>query len=129
MIKENKLLAVIRIRGSKQLRLKINNTLNCFLKLTRKNHLVLILETQSSLGWLQLCKDYITWAEANEETLKLLNEKPSTEKNSLKHVFRLAPPKGGFKKTIKLPFPKGALGKRTTESMNKLIEKMLNTTK
>jgi len=42
----------------------------------------------------------------------------------LKSTFRLTPPSKGFKST-KLGYPKGDLGKRDSESMKKLIEKMI----
>ncbi len=144
-----KILAVIRVRGSKQLRMKINNTMNSFLHLTRKNHLVLIPETPAAKGWLQLCKDYVTYAEVNEATVKTLVEKkgritgdkpvPAKDIDAItkeimagkvkhatfKGVFRLNPPKGGFEGSIKLPYPEGAVGKRPTDSMTKLIESMM----
>jgi len=43
---------------------------------------------------------------------------------TLKPVFRLHPPKGGFHGSIKKPYPKGELGYRG-EDINKLIKKMI----
>lgn len=42
----------------------------------------------------------------------------------VKPVFRLHPPKGGFRKSIKKPYPNGELGYRGKD-INKLIEKMV----
>lgn len=42
----------------------------------------------------------------------------------LKPVFRLHPPRGGFKRTIKKPYPVGELGYRGSE-INDLIAKMI----
>lgn len=144
-----KILAVIRIRGSKQLRKKIANTMDNFLHLTRKNHLTFIIETPASIGWLQLCKDYVAFAEVSEATVKkvvekkgrITGDKPVAAKDvdlivkeimsgkvthkSFKKIFRLNPPKGGFEGSIKLPYPEGAIGKRPQASMEKLIESML----
>lgn len=43
---------------------------------------------------------------------------------SIKPFFRLHPPRGGFKKSIKLEWPKGVLG-NVGEYINELIKKML----
>ena len=44
--------------------------------------------------------------------------------SGLKPVFRLHPPKGGFRKIIKKPYPKGELGYHG-ENINDLITKMI----
>lgn len=44
--------------------------------------------------------------------------------SDLKPVFRLHPPKGGFRGTIKKPYPKGELGYRE-KAINDLIAKMI----
>ena len=43
---------------------------------------------------------------------------------TIKPVFRLHPPKGGFEKKIKKPYPDGELGYRG-EEINQLIDKMI----
>jgi len=75
-------------------------------------------------------KDYATWGDIDDATLKALIEKRS-EKNPddpkrTKPYFRLNPPKKGFgRKGIKVPFSKrGALGNRK-EKINDLIKRML----
>jgi large subunit ribosomal protein L30 len=63
-----------------------------------------------------------------ELTNSLLNKKINMRKlwdSGLKSVFRLHPPKGGFKKSVKRPFKsRGELGYRG-EEINKLLKKMV----
>jgi len=132
-----------------------------FLRLHRKNHLVLIDDRPSYRGMLQKAKDYITWGEVNAETIaKLLKKRgrlagrvPLTdalvnrytkyktidtlaealanceaelmEFQKIKPVFRLHPPKGGFKGKIKRPFKDhGELGNRGSK-IEDLITRMI----
>ena len=60
--------AVIRIRGLVNLKPDIKKTLN-LLNLTRANHCVVLDETPSVKGMLQVAKDYITWGEIDKKTL------------------------------------------------------------
>ncbi|MEM0437812.1 MAG: 50S ribosomal protein L30 [Candidatus Micrarchaeia archaeon] len=53
----------------------------------------------------------------------VLEGKVSLQEAGLKKVFRLNPPKGGYK-VIKRPFPKGALGYRGKE-INALLRRMI----
>ena len=46
------------------------------------------------------------------------------KETGIKRVFRLTPPSGGFKKSIKQHFPKGELGNRK-EKINELILRMI----
>lgn len=73
-MESNKLLAVIRLRGSVNVRNKINDTLK-MLRLHHVNHAAIINNSPSYLGMLQKAKDYITWGEINAETLSLLLSK------------------------------------------------------
>ncbi len=122
-------IAVIRIRGPVRVKGEINDTMK-MLRLHRKNVCSIYEKTPSISGMLIKAKDYITWGEINDETLKLLiekrGEKDPKDKNKLKPFFRLHPPKGGFEKAgIKKPFTvKGALGYRG-DKINDLIKKML----
>ena len=50
-------------------------------------------------------------------------KKKISDLNEFNPVFRLNPPKGGFKAT-RLPYPKGDLGYRK-EEINKLLERMI----
>ena len=73
--------AVIRLRGSIGVPRKIEDTLR-MLRLKRVNHCVLLPETDSFKGMLQVAKDYITWGEINKETLvELLKVKLRTKEN------------------------------------------------
>ncbi len=73
-MESNKLLAVVRIRGTVNVRREIKDTLK-MLRLHHLNHATLIESTPSYLGMLQKAKDYITWGEIDEETLSLLLSK------------------------------------------------------
>ena len=143
-------LAVIRVKGGFKIKQKIDDTLR-FLRLNKKNHLVLIEDTPLNIGMIKKVQDFITWGEINEETLKALilkrgrlpgnkrvelKEKELSELvkgllsgkkklDQIKPVFRLSPPKKGWDKgTIKLRYPRGAIGPRGSE-INVLIKKML----
>ena len=60
----------------------------------------------------------------NDEMVKaLLEEKTSLRKEGLKPYFRLHPPRGGWKKSTRLAYPAGILGKN--EKINEWIGKML----
>ena len=141
----NKLIAVVRIRGAFTMRKETKDTLK-MLRLNRKNHCVLVRGTDSIRGMLQKTKDYVTFGEINEETLKMLvakrgriagdikltaekSEKAAKEilaegKSSLlKPVFRLTPASGGFRE-MKQFFPRGELGYRG-EKINELLAKMI----
>jgi large subunit ribosomal protein L30 len=66
--------AVIRVRGTVNVRPEIKKTLQ-LLNLTRANHCVLVPESKSSKGMLQVAKDYVTWGEINDETVSMLLRK------------------------------------------------------
>ncbi|HIQ50210.1 MAG TPA: 50S ribosomal protein L30 [Nanoarchaeota archaeon] len=147
------MIAVIRIRGRVGVRRDIQDTLK-MLRLHRKHHCVLFKLNDSIKGMLQKAKDYITWGEISEETLKKLIEKRGRKigdkrlskeevekvlqelkkseeqpakvliRLGLKPVFRLAPPSKGFKKSIKEHYPKGELGYRGS-AINELLERMI----
>ncbi len=120
--------AVILVRGRIGLSHEEKKTLD-LLGLYRKNYCVIVPATKSYEGMIQKVKDYITYGEINEETLKLLQEKKQEmdkKKNKPKRFYRLAPPIGGFeRKGIKKSYKEGgALGYRG-EKINELIKKML----
>ena len=85
--------AVIRVRGRAKIRTDIEDTLK-FLRLTRVNHCTLIPNNNDFNGMLQKVKDYVTWGEINNETLKkllitrgkLVGNKPLTEKEIKKYA-------------------------------------------
>jgi len=143
---EPKKIAVILVRGLIDVRKPVKDTL-AMLRLTRKNHCVVIDNTPVNLGMLKKVKDYVTWGEISEEVLKELIEKRGEEyfgpetcsKGKIKYkkffthnnkkykkYFRLNPPRKGFgRKGIKIPFKVGgALGYRK-EKINDIIKRML----
>ncbi len=141
--------AVVRVRGTVGVNEQVERTLK-LLNLEKPNHCTIIPSTDSYVGMLQKVKDYVTWGEVDEETLRLLVErkgmKPGNKrlegrevekvleiikrdgiKNSgIKPVFRLAPPRKGYERGgIKKPYKMGgALGYRGKD-INTLIKRML----
>lgn len=140
--------AVVRVRGRVDLRRDFRETLE-ILKLNRVNSCILVPKNPTSEGMIKKVRDFVTWGEINQKTMERLvsergrlagNKKIDGKKLSdalshlkkgegpskiegMKPVFRLSPPKGGFK-FIKKPYPKGGLGYRG-EKINELLEKML----
>jgi large subunit ribosomal protein L30 len=139
--------AAILIRGLIGMKMDIKDTL-AMLRLNRKMHTVLIKDNDCMKGMLQKTKDYITWGEIDDETLRLLIKKrgrkqtdirlseqeaeevfkkiKESEKipDEIKPVFRLTPPSRGFKKSIKQHYPEGELGYRGKE-INELLKRMI----
>jgi len=124
-------IAVIRIRGSIRVKKIINDTLN-MLRLYRRNYCAVLPGTPSIMGMLKKTRNYITWGEIDDETLKLLKEKRLEKtkdkkgKDIEKKFFRLQPPRKGFeRKGTKIPFKVGgALGYRGNK-INDLIKRMI----
>ena len=144
--KNTKNLAVIRIKGSSGIRGDIEDTLN-ILRLYKKNFCVVITDKVDYRGMVQKIKDYVTWGEINDETLRGLIEKRGEEYKDreedkkgkikynkflthngkkIKKFFRLNSPKNGYgRKGVKEVFSKGgALGYRG-EKINDLIRRMI----
>ncbi|MFH0973461.1 MAG: uL30 family ribosomal protein [Candidatus Micrarchaeota archaeon] len=113
------LIAIVRIRGVMRTRGSTESVFRA-LRLTRKNHCVLAALTASLQGMLLKTRDYATWGEASDETVALLKKKFG--ENEV--VYRLQPPRGGFKGGIRQHYPKGALGFRG-EKINDLIKAMI----
>jgi len=152
-------LAVIRVRGSVGID-KEHEYVFKLMRLTRKNHAVLVEDTPTNLESIRKIKDYATWGEATPDTISLLLEKRGmleggekltedylkealryssmkelskavhdlkvkiNELPKVKPVFRLHPPRKGFRGSIKKPYPEGELGYRG-ESINQLIARMV----
>jgi large subunit ribosomal protein L30 len=139
------LMAVILLRGMVKTDKDICDTLH-MLRLNRKNHCVLVTESQK--GMIQKVRNWITWGEVTDETLKNMigkrgryaaNKKVNSDdvdkifdqvKNKkskeweIKPVFRLTPPSKGFRKSIRKSYPKGELGYRG-DKINDLLKKMI----
>jgi large subunit ribosomal protein L30 len=119
----------------------------------RKRLVAVILEnTKENMGMLHKVKDSIAYGEISPETLKqllmkrgkksgdkpieiggkildefaqkFLEDKAKLEDIKVKPFFRLHPPKGGFKKSVRLPFPRGVLGNQGNK-INDLVMRML----
>jgi len=96
------------------------------LRLTRKNSLVLVKASPSFKGMLKRLKDYGAFAEISEASYNKIQRKkePSYSSDSVQ-VYRCSPPRGGFKKSIKLPSPKGILGRKSEEDFMNLVSRMI----
>ncbi|MCS7123411.1 MAG: 50S ribosomal protein L30 [Candidatus Aenigmarchaeota archaeon] len=152
------MIAAIKIRSDIGASRKVRDTLR-LLKLEKINNCVIMQNSKSILGMLNVVKDYVTYGEIDKETLiELLSKKLRTVDNKavdektlkeltnydnfnnfaedllngkisfkelgtkFKKVFKLRPPKGGFK-SIKKHYPEGDLGYRGKE-INSLLKKM-----
>jgi len=67
-------IAVVRIRGKIGLRKGIKDTLN-MLRLFNKNYCIVLNNKPQNIGMIKKVKDYVTWGEIEEETLKSLLKK------------------------------------------------------
>jgi len=67
-------IAIVQIRGLIGVNKKVKDTLR-MLNLSKKNSCSIVDNNPIFIGMIKKCKDYITWGEINEETLKLLLEK------------------------------------------------------
>lgn len=138
--------AIVRIRGSIDMRTEIKDTFD-MLRLNRVNHCVIVPSTPSYRGMIRKTQEGITWGEISLEMLEKLITKRGKfegkpiEKTTAKEitkkimdsqsvkdikvgpVFRLSPPKKGYK-AIRRTFPKGSLGYRG-ESINELLQRMI----
>lgn len=144
---------VVRVRGGIHSREDIRETL-AELHLTRANHATVIPEEPSYRGMLMAAQGYLTWGEADAETVaRLLTARGETRTGArlsspdsgvtditelahsvlggglarvktLKPLLRLAPPKGGWSSTKKPYSLGGALGYRGHD-INDLVQRML----
>lgn len=122
MSENSKKIAAIRIRGLVNIKKTVEDTLK-MMRLYKRNYCVVLENKPVVVGMLKKAKDYITWGEIDDNTLKLLIEKRGKKD---KKFFRLHPPRKGFeRKGIKKPFTVGgALGYRG-EKINELIKRMV----
>lgn len=122
-------LAIIRIRGTVGALSTIKSTLK-MLRIERNNYCAVYKSTPSILGMIKKAKDYITWGEVDDATLKILHdkkgEKDPKDPKLLKKFFRLAPPRGGYeRKGIKTPFKSGGAAGNRGKKINDLIKRMI----
>lgn len=138
-------LVIVLVRGLIDLSQEVKDTL-AMLRLFRKNQAVVVVNTPTVKGMVVKVKDWVTWGEIDEATVKELVEKRGevflARKTDVKKkynyamfhfngkdykpYFRLNPPRKGFgRKGIKMPFSVGGgLGYRG-EKINDLILRML----
>jgi large subunit ribosomal protein L30 len=142
-----KVIGIVRVRGIRKIKPKIAKTLS-LLRLNKVNHAVIVKANPKYLGMLAVAKDYITFGEVEKETVQKLIEKRGMvgrkkaivlfKKEDIKKmvdeiwegkrpkllnpVFRLHAPRKGWK-SIKLPYPRGALGLR--DNMDELLSRMM----
>lgn len=123
------MIAVVRIRGSVGTRTDVEDAL-IQMGLKEQHSCVVVPQIPSYLGVLRKVKDYVTWGVVGEDVAKKLlvakKLKHSDDKtNPYKGlVFHLAPPRKGFKNSIKTPYPRGELGDRKN-TIGELIERMI----
>jgi large subunit ribosomal protein L30 len=138
-------IVIVRLKGLVKVDRKIQDTLS-MLRLRRKNVCVIVDDTKEVMGMIKKVENYIAYGKIDKETLKKLIEKRAEPHNKrkvkdedvdsiftnkkklqdlgIKPFFRLHPPRGGFKKSTKVLWPKGILGNQDKD-INKLIKKML----
>ncbi|MGC9309895.1 MAG: uL30 family ribosomal protein [Candidatus Nanoarchaeia archaeon] len=106
------MIIVLRISGRVGQAKAIEETLNR-LGLKRKFSFILVDEKDSiKMGMIKKVREHVSYGEVDEKLAEKLKGKKG-----------LHPPRGGFKKSTKLEYPKGILGKN--KDINKLIERML----
>ncbi|MCL4552951.1 MAG: uL30 family ribosomal protein [Candidatus Marsarchaeota archaeon] len=134
----NKLLAVVRVRGTIGVRRDISETLSR-LRLKRVNNMIFIFGTRSNLGMIKKCNDFITYGEVDQALVeKVLSKKlvkvgredllaMASGKKVVKDVvalpIRLHPPTHGYESTKRAYSVKGSLGYRGA-AIGKLISRM-----
>jgi ribosomal protein L30/L7E len=110
---------VVRIAGRVKNKIKDNETLKR-LKIEKKFSSVLIDENDEiRMGMVRAVGHMVAYGSVSDAFLKELNSaRPAKD-----GVYFLHPPRGGFKKSSRLPTPKGILGKH--EDIVKLVGRML----
>ena len=114
------MILVIRIAGQVKNKKKDDETLKR-LKLRKKFSSILIDEKDNiRMGMVNSVSYMVSYGVVNDDFIKELKKKRGSKNEG---VFYLHPPRGGFKKSSKVAFPKGILGKN--DEITKLAEIML----
>jgi large subunit ribosomal protein L30 len=98
------------------------------LKLGRKHTCSVHKKTKDNIGMINKVKDFVTFGDIDDQTLKTLQEKrgQKDKEGKLKNYFHLSPPLGGFeRKGIKRTFDQGGVVGPRRSHINKLIQKMI----
>jgi len=61
-------IAIVRVRGHAKIKRDAVHTMN-MIKLNRPNHCVILPDTKTTKGMMQVIKDYVTWGEISHETI------------------------------------------------------------
>ncbi len=136
---DNKLVAIVRIRGRVNVRSDITETLER-LNLKRVSNCALVKVNDSYMGMINKCSNYVAYGEIDEPTLGSLLERRgkgegidakslmdgSFDSKELKKMmpFRLHPPRHGYKSTKLNVNQGGSLGYMGAD-INKLIARMV----
>ena len=112
-------IAIVRIRGNVKVKQVFLDTMQ-MLNIACKNNCAIVDNNPSIMGMIQKVKDFLTWGEIDDATLKLL------EKRNKGKFYALHPPRGGYaKQGTKMPFSLGgALGYRG-DKINDLLKRMV----
>ena len=84
---------IIRLRGTQNLNPKTKDTLR-YMRLNRVNHAVVLPQNETTIGMLQVAKDYVTWGEVDATTLamvmkargRIVGDTPITDAHVAKHT-------------------------------------------
>lgn len=143
------MITAVRVKGGFKINQKFKKILE-MLRINKKHHCALLEDNKINKGMIKKVRHLITWGEIEEEVLKklikkrgrhpgnkrleysdkklekivkeLLKGKKSLADYNIKPVFRLSPPKKGWRRgTTKLEYPRGALGPRGKDINNLLI--------
>jgi len=110
---------VVRIAGQVKNKAKDNETLKR-LKMNKKFTAILVEEDDSvRMGMVNAVGHMVAYGKVDEAFIKELNSKRGNKEG----VYFLHPPRGGFKKSSRLPTPVGILGEH--EDIVKLAGRML----
>ena len=111
------MILIVRIAGQVKNKAKDNETLKR-LKMNRKFSCVLVDEKDDvRMGMVRAVGHMVAYGKVGDDFVKSM-------KGRLKDgVYSLHPPRGGFKKSSRLPTPKGILGKH--DDITKLVGRML----
>lgn len=138
------MILLIRIAGAASQKRHVEETLRR-LNMHRKLAATLIdSKDEVRMGMLKASVEFVAYGEISDELMtklivkrgQTLTGKPISEKEAgkvvqdikngewkIKKFFRLHPPRGGFKKSTKVNYPKGVLGEN--KEIAKLLERML----
>lgn len=110
---------VLRIAGQVKNKVKDNETMKR-LKMNKKFTAILVEEDDAvKMGMVKAVSKSIAFGKVDAAFIKELN----TKRPAKEGVYFLHPPRGGFKKSSRLPTPKGILGEH--EDIVKLVGRML----